>query len=158
MDEIISVWKPYIDGIADWQPLIKNVTPKQTDCGPVFELSNPIDRPNESFAICDMRGLQLSGAHYHTGGETEFYFVIEGQGTVVVGGKPVEVMQGSVVVTPPDVTHFTISNGLVLAVVNTPPFSADNYRQLDGSKPDVGFDQAQYESYKPNYRRGVTAK
>jgi mannose-6-phosphate isomerase-like protein (cupin superfamily) len=144
-DELIRAWTKFLATGPSWQDLIDGVTPKETDCGPVYELDMPIPRKDESFAICDMRRLDVSGAHYHTGGETEIYFVLEGRGTVYVGGIGRAVKPGSVVVTPPDTAHFTRSRKLVLGVVNTPPFSADNYRELSGSQPEVGFDLAAYE-------------
>ena len=77
MDTLVETWQEYLKTV-NWQELIKGVDPKQTDCGPVFELDNPLDRPSENLAIADMRGIALAGPHYHTGGESEIYFVLEG--------------------------------------------------------------------------------
>lgn len=145
MDTVVAAWESYVDTVSDWKVLVEGVTPKETDCGLVYELGDPIDRPGESLAIADMRELEVAEPHYHTGGETEIYFVLEGAGLVVVGGVETPVAEGSVVVTPPDTAHFTIPDGLVLAVVNTPPFSADNYVALTDSDARVGFDREQYD-------------
>ena len=58
------------------------IHPKPTGCGPVYELKNPIERPNESFAIADMREIQVAEPHYHP--ETEIYFVLEGRGRMFI--------------------------------------------------------------------------
>jgi mannose-6-phosphate isomerase-like protein (cupin superfamily) len=145
--DTVSAWQQYLRTAPGWETLVKGVTPKDTDCGPVYEIANPIDRHGEGFAISDMRGVRVAGPHYHTNGETEIYFVLVGMGTVVVGGKEIAVSEGSVVVTPPDTAHFTIQHGqhgLVLAVVNTPPFNVANYVALTESNPDVGYDRDQF--------------
>jgi mannose-6-phosphate isomerase-like protein (cupin superfamily) len=142
--DTVSAWQQYLATAPSWEQIVKGVTPKDTDCGPVYEIPNPIDRPYESFAISDMRRIRVAGPHYHTNGETEIYFVLEGAGTVVVGGKEIEARRGSVVVTPPNTAHFTIPHGLVLAVVNTPPFNAGNYVALTESDPSVGYDREQF--------------
>ncbi len=144
ISDIINAWQNYLGSLDDWSDLLIGLTPKQTDCGPVYELENPIERPSESFALCDMREISITGPHYHTNGETEIYFVLEGTGTTYVGGKATKLKQGTVVATPPDTAHFTVSRGLFLAVVNTPPFDAANYVALAGSNPQVGFDQTQF--------------
>jgi hypothetical protein len=51
---------------------------------------------------------------------------------------------GSVVITPPDTAHYTLPNGTVIVVVNTPPFDTDNYVALSSSRSDVMFDHKQY--------------
>ena len=61
----------------------------------------------------------------------------------MIGGEEITLKPQDHVVTPPDTAHFTISHGLVLAVVNTPPFDAGNYVALTSSDPRVGFDQDQ---------------
>lgn len=127
MNEIIIAWQLYLNSIDNWQQLTKGVDPKQTGCGLIYELSNPIDRPHESFAIADMRSIKCTEPHYHRE-ETEIYFVLQGHGIVVVGDKEEKVQKGSVIVTPPHNVHYTIPReNLVLAVINTPPFKVENY-------------------------------
>ncbi len=149
VDAVVRTWTAYTDTIDDWETLVEGIAPKPTDCGPVYELPNPIDRPNESFAIADMRELKYTGPHYHTGGEVEIYIVLTGVGKVIVGGKESELRPGSVSVTPPNTTHFTIpTKNLVLAVVNTPPFTPANAVSITETDVAVGFDKAQFEQYK----------
>jgi mannose-6-phosphate isomerase-like protein (cupin superfamily) len=148
IQEILAAWQPYISKLAqsgDWQSAARGITPKATGCGPVYELAGPLDRPGESFAIADMREIPYAQPHYHTGGETEIYFVIAGQGMAVVGGRETLVTLGDIVVTPPGTAHYLIpASGLVVAVVNTPPFNPANNVDLAESNPKVGFDSEQF--------------
>ncbi len=146
LDEVISAWKKYLSSAKDWQTLVEGVSAKETGCGPVYELENPIDRPNESFAIVDMRNIKVTEPHYHANNETEIYFGITGTGRVVVGGQESEISPGSVTTTPPNTAHFTFpKENLVIAAVNTPPFNSANYIALTKSEPAMKFDQEQFE-------------
>ena len=141
---VITVWQDYLKNNKDWENGIKDITPKRTGCGLVYELTNPIDRPNESFAIADMRNLKYAEPHYHV--ETEIYFVLQGSGKIVVRDQVYDVERDSVVVIPPNESHFTIPHEkLVLAVVNTPPFAAEHYIVLNKSNGEHGFDKKQFE-------------
>lgn len=145
IDELITAWQKYFRTVDDWQALTENVQPKATGCGPVFELGNVIDQPNQSVAIADMREIPYATPHYHTNGEIEIYFVLEGAGQVIVGGEIKDVEKGAVVVTPTDTGHFVIpKEGLVLAVVNTPPFSPSNSVDLTEANLGVGYDHEQF--------------
>jgi mannose-6-phosphate isomerase-like protein (cupin superfamily) len=145
-DKLIADWQKYLSKVTEWEDLIEGVKPKATNCGPIYELKNPIERPHESFAIADMREQKVAEPHYHTGGESEIYFIISGIGVVVVAGQEHAVHAGSVVVTEPEQAHFTIpGQDLVMAVVNTPPFEAANVVDLHESLAKVGFDAEQYE-------------
>ena len=136
--ELIAAWNDYLATVDSWERLITGVAAIPGGCGLIYELPNPIDRPNESFAIADMRQLALSEPHKHSNGETEIYFVIQGVGKIAVGDNIQELKQGSVVVTPPDTMHLTLPvHDLVLAVVNTPPFEAENYVALRQTDPVV---------------------
>ncbi len=146
LKEIIEVWEKYVATIKDWQALVGRKKPKITQCGPVYELKSPIPKWYGSLAISDMRELAVAYPHYHKNGETEVYFVIQGTGLTVVGGKEVKLKKGSVVVTPPNTTHFTFpKKDLVMLVVNLPRFKADNVVELEDSDPEVKFDKDQYE-------------
>lgn len=145
INEVLEAWTPYIEAIGDWQALVAGVEPKPTGCGPIYELPNPIDRPNESFAIADMTAVKVAEPHYHTNGETEIYIVLMGLGKIIIGGQESELKPGTVAVTPPETAHFTIPyENLVLAVINTPPFEAANAVTLTGSDSNVGFDYEQF--------------
>ena len=136
--EVLDTWQPYVSEIESWQDLVKDVTPKDTECGPVYELPNPVDRPGESFAISDMREVAIAEPHAHTNGETEIYFVLSGLGKTFVGKERHELRKGVSVVIPPDTIHLTIpEDDLVLAVVNTPPFSPDNVVELSDEQKAV---------------------
>ena len=69
---IVQIWQSYLDTISDWRQLISGITPKECGCGLVYELSNPLSRATESFAIADMSNLAFAEPHYHP--ETEIYF------------------------------------------------------------------------------------
>ncbi len=143
VDAIIKTWQKYLKGVSRWQDLVIGETPFKGGCGDVYELENPIERPNESFAIADMRSLPFAEPHYH--GETEIYFVLQGKGLVVVGNKEIHVTKDSVVLIPPNIAHFTIpKEDLVLAVVNTPPFVPEHYIVVKDSRTDVKFDKHQF--------------
>jgi mannose-6-phosphate isomerase-like protein (cupin superfamily) len=144
IDHVVAAWKAYL-AAADWQEMIKGVEPKQNGCGILYEIKNPIDRPNESVAIADMRKLAVAEPHYHPSPCVEIYFALAGSGKVVVGGKEQRLDAGESLVIPPDTAHFTIPYGLVLAVVNTPPFVPENYQPLTESNPSVDFDKAQFD-------------
>lgn len=149
IDQAVSYWTAYTNTISDWEALVEGVTPKQTDCGPVYDLPNPIHRPNDSFAIADMRKIEITGPHYHTNGEIEIYIVLTGLGRLFVGGEETELKPGVVSVTPLETTHFTIpTENLVLAVVNTPAFNPDNAVSVSDNDPVHKFDAEQYEALK----------
>ncbi len=146
MDEIIDAWREYLENLEDWQVVVEGVTPKQTQCGPVYEPESPLPNRTETFAISDMRDIKVAYPHYHKNGETEIYFVIEGSGLAVVGDEEAWIEKGSVVITPPDTTHYTIPNeGLVMMVINTPSFKAGNIVEPTESDPAVKFNKERYE-------------
>lgn len=146
MDELIHAWKDYLNGLEDWQTIVKGVAPKQTQCGPIYEPESPLPGRSETFAISDMRNIKVALPHYHKNGETEIYFVIQGSGLTVVGGEQTQLKKGTVVVTPPNTTHFTIpKSDLVMMVINTPNFNAQNIVEPTESDPAVKFDKQQYD-------------
>jgi mannose-6-phosphate isomerase-like protein (cupin superfamily) len=145
-DEIVSAWRQFLK-TADWRKLIAGIEPKATGCGPVYEVSSPLERPSESLAIADMRQIPFATPHYHTNGEVEMYFVLEGSGLVVVGGKELSLQKDGFAVIPPETAHYVFpakDEGLVLAVVNTPPFNPDNNIDLTQSNPAVAYDHQQF--------------
>jgi mannose-6-phosphate isomerase-like protein (cupin superfamily) len=144
IDEVVKVWGDYTRTIDDWQQLVQGIEPKASGCGPIYEFAqNPIPgRPDEDFCIADMRDIDVTEPHYHPDSVTEIYFVLQGIGRVFVGQSETEVSTGSVVVMPPRTAHFTIpAGGLVLAVVNTPPFKPEDYIAVHESDLAVHFDQ-----------------
>lgn len=146
MDEIVEAWKQYLDNLEDWQSVVSGIEPKQTACGPVYEPPSPLKERTETFAISDMRNVKVAYPHYHKNGESEIYFVIQGSGLTVVGGQEILIKRGSIVVTPPNTTHFTIpKKDLVLVVINSPSFNAANIVEPSETDQAVKFDKAQYE-------------
>lgn len=146
LDELIKTWQEYLVSLTDWELLTKGIKPKIGGCGKVYEIPMPLGRTHESFAIADMRSLKFAEPHYHTNGETEIYFVLQGTGLNVVGTKEQAIEKGSVIVIPPDTAHFTIpETDLVLALVNTPPFHLRNSIGLTESNKAVHFDKAQFD-------------
>lgn len=145
---VLGIWRPYVDSIEDWTVLVGDVEPKATGCGPIYELAGLLDRHNESFAIADMRGIKYAQPHYHTNGETEIYFVLQGQGCVVVGGVVMPLKKGDVTVISTETAHYAIpdkNEGLVLAVINTPPFNPKNNIDLMASNNAVGYSHEQFK-------------
>ena len=146
LSELVADTQNFLSQISDWRELVGDTQPKATNCGPVYELETPNSSTRFGFAIADMRGTEIASPHYHTNGETEIYFVLEGSGHVVLGGKERVVKKGDVVVIPPDTAHFVYSiKGLVLAVVNQPSFNPKNCIDLAESDPAVKFDLEQYK-------------
>jgi mannose-6-phosphate isomerase-like protein (cupin superfamily) len=146
IEELITAWHQYAANIGNWQKLVEGTTPKQTYCGPIYELKSPLDRPNESFAISDMRQVRVAEPHYHAGGETEIYLVISGNGLTVVGGEELQIKADDIIVTPPQTAHFTIpKENLVMIVINTPPFEPANNIHIDETKAEVRYDHEQYK-------------
>lgn len=140
-DELIQAWRAYLATVDDWEKLVAGIEPKAVGCGLVYELSNPIERPNESFCIADMRRLAMAEPHRHTGGETEVYFCLQGRARVFIGDEECLLTPGDHLVTPAETTHITIPDrNFVIAVVNTPPFNPANYVVAD--KHDTTFVRA----------------
>lgn len=128
IQEVVAAWNEYLGTVKNWHTLVEGIEPKVGGCGLVYEVPNPIERPGESFAIADMRQLELSEPHKHINGETEIYFVIQGAGKIAVGSEIHELKPGTTIITPPGTIHVTLpTENLVLAVVNTPPFELENY-------------------------------
>jgi len=145
---MVDVWQKHLEHL-DWRKMITQTHPKKTPCGPIYELPNPIERPNEDFAIADMREVGYTEPHYHP--ETEVYFILQGSGLVVVGGEETVVQKGSAILIPSNTAHFVIPReDLVLAVVNTPPFRAENVRLLTESHPQFKYNHSQFESLRGN--------
>jgi mannose-6-phosphate isomerase-like protein (cupin superfamily) len=146
IQQLLAAWRPYIDSIDDWQRIAHMVEPMATGCGPVYELANPLHRPDEDFSMCDMRNLSFAEPHYHPAGNWEIYFVLQAGAVVVLGAEERNVTKGDVIVIPPNTAHFTVPDkDFVIAMVNTPPFKPEIYITLTESKSDVQFDYEQFK-------------
>jgi mannose-6-phosphate isomerase-like protein (cupin superfamily) len=131
IQEVVTVWQHFIEH-NDWRTLVKTVVPKVTNNGAIYELPNYLNRPNESFAIADMRGLSISEPHYHPAPCIEIYVVLQGTATIFLGDKQHLVVTGDVVVIPSGVTHYTVPDDqFIMAIVNTPPYADASYIVVD---------------------------
>jgi mannose-6-phosphate isomerase-like protein (cupin superfamily) len=144
VQELISLWENFLKTVT-WQQLASPCTPLFNGNGIIYELPvNFLDRSNESCAIVDMRNIEFSEPHYHY--NIEVYFIMQGSGIVVLGNREHRVSAGDVLIIPPNTAHFTIpNNDLVMAVVNTPPYSPDDYFPLTASNSDVQFERENFE-------------
>lgn len=144
--QLIQKWQQYLQTIEDWKKLVNGTIPNECGCGLVYELPHIATCLKESFAIADMSNLLISEPHYHP--ELEIYFIIEGTGLVVVGNIEYSVQKNSVVVIAPNVAHYTVpKKNLVMAVINMPPFNAQNYVPLMDDNWQVQFSKKQFDSY-----------
>lgn len=145
LESLIAAWQNHLNTIGEWKEAIRGVIPRETGCGLIYELVNPLGRSQESFAIADMRGLKVAEPHYHHL-ETEVYFILQGSGLFVVGGKEQFLEKGSFLVIPPETAHYVLpKEDLILAVINTPPFKVENVVSLSEENRAVGFNRAQFE-------------
>lgn len=146
IDQLVTAWRDFCRTTPDWQELIAGVEPVHSGCGQIYELDSPLGRPNESFAIADMRAIPYAEPHYHPKGSWECYVVFQGTAAVFVGDRQYAVGRNDAVVIPPDTAHFTLpDNDFVIAAINTPPFRPDHYIALQASDPAVGYDHELFE-------------
>lgn len=143
--ELVSAWQQFLKD-NPWQGLLGSCVPLHENCGTVYELTNFLNRPNENFAIVDMRVIPHAEPHYHPENDYEFYFVLQGTAIVVVGKEENHVKPGDVVVIPPNKAHFTIPDAeYVIACVNTPPYNPEHYIKLTESNTFFEFDKDQFD-------------
>jgi mannose-6-phosphate isomerase-like protein (cupin superfamily) len=74
----------------------------------------------------DIDGAKL---HYHKR-STELYYVLDGEGSVILDGVEHSVAKGSIVHIPPGVVHGAIGRMRVL-VVGVPDIAEDDYYEAD---------------------------
>lgn len=142
--ELITFWSLYF-AQCNLQEIMRTHTPITTGCGIVYELPNVLNRAQESCAIVDMRNIAWTEPHYHV--ETEIYFVLQGNGLIVINGHEQALTTGDVIVVQSNKAHFVIpSADLIIGVINTPPFNAEHYIPLTESNSAVGFDRNQFDA------------
>ena len=78
----------------------------------------------------DIDGARL---HYHLRA-TELYYVLEGEGSVILDGVEEPVAKGSLVHIPPGVVHGARGRMRVL-VVGIPDIADDDYYEVAGEQP-----------------------
>jgi mannose-6-phosphate isomerase-like protein (cupin superfamily) len=148
-NKLIQKWQQYLQTIEDWKNLVNDTIPKECGCGLVYELPHIATCSDESFAIADMSNLLISEPHYHP--ELEIYFILQGTGLVVVGNTEHSVQKNSIVVIAPNISHYTVpEKNLVMAVVNMPPFNAQNYVPLLDDNTQAQFSKKQFDSHAKN--------
>lgn len=126
INALVDKWRKFFSLAGPWHELVKDIQPHAGGCGLLYELPNYLNNPLESFAIADMRNITHAEPHYHRT-ETEVYFFLEGSGLVVVGDQEINASLGDVIITPPLTAHYVIpDSNCIIAVVNTPPFNADD--------------------------------
>ncbi len=127
IQELVLAWQNFLAS-NNWLELIRNCPLIYGKCGTVYDLPNFLNRPNECFAIVDMRSIEFAEPHYHPDDNFEIYFVLQGMARVVVGHVEQQVKAGDVIVIPPNKAHFTIPDeNYVIACVNTPPYKPEHY-------------------------------
>lgn len=151
IEPILDAWQLYFEDVADWRQVVDGIDPKEGGCGLVYEVPNPLaGRTSESLAIADMSAIAHTTPHYHGNGEVEIYIGLDGAGRIMIGEGAFPIEPGTAVVTLSGIAHYAIpdrrAGGLVLAVINTPPFNPDNCVDLDPAKsnPEVQFNAEQF--------------
>lgn len=97
---------------------------EQSTCGRRFRLISREDAELGVAAWAHVVEMDGSNAHYHARG-TELYYVLEGEGTIVLDGVGHAVRKGTMVHIPPGVTHRTTGRMRVL-VVGIPDISDED--------------------------------
>ena len=80
-----------------------------------------------------VHAVDISGAkpHYHKK-STELYYVLAGEGSVLVGGAEHAVQRGSMIHIPPGTVHAARGQMRVL-VIGIPDIADDDYFEIDAS-------------------------
>ncbi len=81
---------------------------------------------NQSLAEASLPGGNATDRHYHKLAE-EFYFVLEGRGTIEIDGETREVGPGDAILIPPAAWHqITARESLRFLCCCAPPYSHDD--------------------------------
>lgn len=73
------------------------------------------------------------------------YFILQGSALIIIGNTKYKVSKGNELIISPNIAHFTIPNKCVMAVVNIPPFNAENYFVLTETNTSVQFDYVEFK-------------
>lgn len=105
-----------------------DVAPWAETCGQIRPLVEEKDG-----AAAEIHHVEIYEAklHYHARTD-EFYYVIDGQGTMILDGDSIELHQGVVVYVPRGVKHKAIGNGkLTVLLVCIPRGVLDDVHELE---------------------------
>jgi quercetin dioxygenase-like cupin family protein len=107
---------------------------EKSTCGRRFRLISREDAAGGVAAWAHVVEMDGSNAHYHGRG-TELYYVLQGEGTILLDGVAHAVRKGTMVHVPPGITHGTTGRMRVL-VVGIPDISDDDlFFQDDPTAP-----------------------
>jgi mannose-6-phosphate isomerase-like protein (cupin superfamily) len=114
------------------QPLVRHeghATRERSECGWRDRL---ISREDSSLSPAAwVHAVDIDGAklHFHKR-STELYYVLDGEGSVVLDGVEHSVIKGSLIHIPPGVVHGAIGRMRVL-VIGVPDIAEDDYFEVD---------------------------
>ena len=81
-------------------------------------------------AYCHIVRINGSKAHYHKRA-TEFYYILEGSGTMTIDGEAFELTPGTMVKIDPLAVHSSVGDHLVM-VIGIPDIAGDDIFFVDG--------------------------
>lgn len=108
----------------------EDVAPERSTCGWRYRL---ISKGDEN-AVAWAHTVDIDGAkeHYHKVA-TELYYVLEGEGEIIINGQSYPIRKGSIVHIPPGVVHGAKGKMRVL-VIGIPDISDTDLFLLEDSK------------------------
>lgn len=104
---------------------------ERSTCGWRDRLISHEDRESQPAAWAHAVDIDGARLHYHKR-STELYYVLEGEGVVLLDGEEHPVRQGSIVHIPPSVVHGVRGRMRVL-VVGIPDIAEDDYFEVQGA-------------------------
>ncbi len=108
---------------------VEKVQPIKDICGEIRVLSSKQDFDKASTALVTMSAPGVS--HYHKI-TTEFYFIIEGKGKLVIGANVYEIKAGTLILIPPNTAHYFIPREVTkILVFCIPAWSKEDEIVLD---------------------------
>lgn len=103
---------------------VDKVAAVQDICGVIRPLTNEVDCAGGNVAHVFMDRPSMPHYHHYT---VEFYYILFGAGTMVVGLEVIPVREGTLVMIPVNTAHYLIPyNKLALLVFSVPAWSAED--------------------------------
>ena len=113
-------------------------------CGQIRVLSSKEDFKKASVAHATMKGP--TEPHFHKV-LTEFYYVLEGKGKVIVGRKLYPIQPGTLIIIPPPLAHYTIPQSKVKVLAfAAPAWSKEDQYIINESVSPVAYSPFQEKS------------